>query len=135
MDKRSKIHGGPGRIDKRAKMHGGAGRDYVYEKYPRAAMQIRDHTRQRDAELGGYAPPPLEEDCPPRSNHCQHCGKSMNPLRLQMDHNHFTGAFRAWSCASCQELVHEDSVSAGNLRDLSMTPGAIAQRKYAAKNV
>jgi hypothetical protein len=60
----------------------------------------RDKSRAEKAVLGRYAPPPLECDCPPRpaDGRCQACGGS-GPL--MMDHDHETGAFRAWVCAKC----------------------------------
>jgi hypothetical protein len=62
---------------------------------------IRDVTRSANARRGGYRPPPLEKDCPPRpaDDLCQCCGK--RAFRFHLDHCHSTGAFRGWVCQPC----------------------------------
>jgi hypothetical protein len=62
---------------------------------------MRDKRRHQDAKAGGYAPPPRESDCPERTAWCWCCLRDMDPVKLQMDHDHVTGAFRAWVCAPC----------------------------------
>lgn len=59
-----------------------------------------DHSRRRNAHVGGFLPPPLEKNCPsrPADGKCWACGKV---AKLQMDHCHDTGAFRGWLCRSC----------------------------------
>jgi hypothetical protein len=68
-------------------------------------QETRDVTRRRDAKRGGYLPPPPESECPPRTDHCQYCHKPMDPAIVYMDHNHKTGAFRAWCCHGCNVRV------------------------------
>jgi Recombination endonuclease VII len=69
--------------------------------------ETRDTTRRRDAERGGYLPPPPERDCPPRTDHCQYCHKPMDPDKVHMDHNHNTGAFLAWCCDRCNKRIND----------------------------
>jgi hypothetical protein len=72
-------------------------------KHPR--QPAIDATRRSAAKRLGYAPPPPESECPPRpaDGRCQYCHKPAAPLL--MDHNHVTGAFCAWACASCNARV------------------------------
>lgn len=67
-------------------------------------------SRRRKAERNGFAPPPPETECPPRpaDGRCQYCEDDSGPLCL--DHDHVTGAFRAWLCHPC------------NLNDVLSTP-------------
>ena len=62
-------------------------------------------TRASNAKRGGFKPPPLEKDCPPRpaDGCCQYCRRPA--ARLVMDHNHKTGAFLAWCCYSCNTKI------------------------------
>jgi hypothetical protein len=78
-----------------------------------AARMRRDSMHKLAAKRGGYLPPPLEADCPPRpkNNLCQRCGKPNmrqgKRVLLVMDHDHDTGAFRMWACARCNHRAHE----------------------------
>lgn len=71
-----------------------------------AKARARDKNRRFQARLHGYAPPPSESECPPRpaDGRCEYCRKLI-PYLLYMDHNHDTGAFLAWCCASCNRRI------------------------------
>jgi len=66
----------------------------------RPTGSVNELHREAKARRKGYAPPPREVDCPPRpaDGKCQSC-KRVRPLVL--DHDHFTGAFRGWTCRHC----------------------------------
>lgn len=55
------------------------------------------------AQRNGYLPPPLERDCPPRpaSGCCEACGAGVGIAELRLDHDHYTGKFRGWTCQRC----------------------------------
>lgn len=69
------------------------------------AARDRDSIRAHVAREARIAPPPLEKDCPPRPDDglCQACGRPVGKFKLHMDHDHDTGAFRAWVCQSCNQ--------------------------------
>jgi hypothetical protein len=72
----------------------------------RSTSHNHDRSRACAAKRGGFAPPPLERDCPPRPSdgRCDSClelvtGKGRDGFHL--DHDHVTGAFRGWVCNGC----------------------------------
>ena len=71
--------------------------------------QTRDAYRQRAARRRGYKAAPLEKDCPPRppDGCCHSCGNYVGVEKLQLDHDHLTGAFLGWCCRRCN-LLGED---------------------------
>ena len=87
---------------------------------PAARARNRHKGHKTAARIGGYRPAPHERFCPPRpaSGRCQCCGRKAKPVRpgieaLVLDHNHRTGRFRGWVCASCNariERCKDDSV-------------------------
>jgi hypothetical protein len=68
--------------------------------------------RAHAARRGGYAPPPLEKDCPPRptDGRCERCGQFNTyrgrPAPLVLNHDHTTGAFVDWVCRGCNTCPH-----------------------------
>jgi hypothetical protein len=68
-----------------------------------------DATRRSQAKRGGYLPPPPESECPPRpaDGCCEYCHTPVGVHRLEMDHNHNTGAFRAWACRPCNRRIND----------------------------
>lgn len=93
----------------------------------------RDAARRLQARLGGYLPPPLERDCPPRTDHCQYCHKPMDRAAVRMDHNHNTGAFCAWVCNACNARVTDRIGDFGEGAEVSTHPEAIRSRKRRAR--
>jgi hypothetical protein len=73
----------------------------------RSPLNSRERARLQAARKFGYAPPPLERDCPPRpaDGCCQYCHAPVGVAKLYMDHNHETGAFLAWCCHRCNLLI------------------------------
>lgn len=89
----------------------------------------REAQRERNAFLRGHAPPPREEDCPPRSTLCQSCGESAEPESLRLDHDHSTGAFRGWCCDGCNTgFKLADSARLCRLRALYLDHAAEKRR-------
>jgi hypothetical protein len=43
----------------------------------------------------------MHEAAPPRTDHCQCCGKQKRPEELYLDHCHDTLVFRGWLCNGC----------------------------------
>jgi hypothetical protein len=73
-----------------------------HKERPENREAARDRTRAYAAKRDGIAPPPLERDCPPRpaDGRCDCCLQIViGPFHL--DHDHVTGAFRAWACNTC----------------------------------
>ena len=79
-------------------------RDPEHERKKRKRYYTTDKSRQAKAKSAGYAPPPLEKDCPPRpkDSKCQCCGKERC---LVLDHDHHTGEFRGWICNPCNTAL------------------------------
>jgi hypothetical protein len=75
----------------------------VRQQTPKYKLVHRDAQRARNAMLRGYAPPPLERNCPPRpdNGNCASCGNHIGKDQLKLDHNHNTGAFQGWCCDGC----------------------------------
>ena len=77
----------------------------------RQALTMRSHRRRGKAKAAGYAPPPLEDDCPSRpvDGRCQSCGRTPRHARfgetLCLDHDHRTGKFRGWICDQCNRGI------------------------------
>jgi hypothetical protein len=68
---------------------------------PEALINARDRARAQMAAKHGYAPPPLERDCPLRTAWCWSCGADHDPNEAHLDHDHVTGEFRGWNCSAC----------------------------------
>jgi hypothetical protein len=73
----------------------------------------RERARERNAIKLGYAPPPPEwmcPPCPPLGSPCPECGavpmRKGKPARLDIHHNHITGAFEGWMCHACNMAPH-----------------------------
>jgi Recombination endonuclease VII len=103
--------------------------------YAAHAEEIRDRVRARDARLGGYAAPPAERECPPRTDHCQYCHAPMDPAKVFLDHNHNTGAFLAWCCRGCNAKITDDRIDDFGQFKWSMKKSARSMRKRAAERM
>jgi hypothetical protein len=78
----------------------------AHKERPENREAARDRARAHAAARGGYTPPPLEKDCPPRptDGRCDCClrpvtGRGKSGFHL--DHDHVTGVFRGWTCSRC----------------------------------
>jgi hypothetical protein len=69
----------------------------------------------RNAERLGYAPPDITTiEPPPTDDRCDCCQEIQEPSQgpkrrrvevLELDHDHFTGAFRGWLCSNCNRGI------------------------------
>ena len=77
-----------------------------YRSSPRGRSLISLNKARHAAKKRGHAPctSPVDELIAAWTGFCADCGVPDGAPTLHMDHDHVTGEFRGWVCASCNQL-------------------------------